>query len=273
MPAGGGIWSQGRDGLRGGSCRSSSRSPGRGVGLQGWGGVKCGGGSWLPKGPARALRAQPARQRGGSPGEVPLALGPPGPPAACSGQAVPGRPQAPEAPPSCSRGREPEPTRPAGGGNKEPLLPARSSRSRFWPCPLVLARRHLALAAAAQPPQAPACLPGGAVRCENPVWGSSLWGALGRLPSPTLAGLCRLLWGSGLGSRAEPRPEQAGPLPHLSSGEQNTSAVSGTLECPLWVSVCSEHAGIPPHGLTASTDASLTTPHPAHILPILFLRK
>lgn len=130
----------------------------------------------------------------------------------------------------------------AGGGKKEPFLPARSSRLRFWPCPLVLALRHLALSAVAQPPQAPAFFPGGAVCRENPGLGAQHERARLELlkfwdgsPAGSVAGLC-------LGFLPEPRRKQAGPcLTSQLRGSRKTPVVLGAAECYLWASVCLKH--------------------------------
>lgn len=216
----------------------------------------------------RAQRAQTDRQCGGSHGEVLLALGPPSPPATCTGQAVPGRPQAPEAPPSCSRGWELEPTRPAQPGEeiKNPscqrVLPDHSfgpapwcSRSAIWLSLLQPSPRRL-----------PPAFREGPFAVKTQVWGSSMWGVLGRLPSrvpgwPLLAPArvrprfpCRVMPGAGRSpSRISAQGSRTlqpswGP-PNATFGHQSAASTVGT----------------PLHGLTASTDASL-----AHILPILF---
>lgn len=65
----------------------------------------------------------------------------------------------------------------AGGGDKAPLLPARSSRLRFWPCPLVLAGSIWLSLLWPSPRRLPPSFREGLFAMKTRVWGRSMWRA------------------------------------------------------------------------------------------------
>lgn len=138
-----------------------------------------------------------------------------------------------------SRGSPAHPAR----REKEPLLPARSSRWRFWPCPWC-SRGAIWLSRCRPAPAAPTFREGlFAVRTR--VWGSGMWnlgnsGTTPQLGSP--AGLCRLLRGLGLLPSQLLAWSRRVPVSPLSpGGAENSSLPAPPPECHPWASACCQH--------------------------------